>query len=245
MRSTMARRAARRPPERERARAGAVVDRLERSMPEARIALQFHDDVQLLVSVVLSAQSTDARVNLISPALFARFPDATAYARAEPEDLWPFVRSVGLFRAKAKAIVGAMRAIAAEHGGRVPRDRAALEALPGVGRKTAGVVLLHLGADEAFPVDTHVGRVARRLGFTRERDPGKVEDRLMLLLPRERWGRAHQLFVWHGRRTCFARNPACERCVLDDLCPKVGVTTRSRAGKRSGSDRPARRRARP
>jgi endonuclease III len=241
----MARRAARRPPERERARAAEVVDRLERSMPEARIALQFQDEVQLLVSVVLSAQSTDARVNLISPALFARFPDAAAYARAEPEDLWPFIRSVGLFRAKAKAIVGAMRAIAAEHGGRVPRDRAALEALPGVGRKTAGVVLLHLGAGEAFPVDTHVGRVARRLGFTRERDPGKVEDRLMLLLPRERWGRAHQLFVWHGRRTCFARNPACERCVLDDLCPKVGVKARSRGATRSGSRPPVPRRARP
>ena len=245
MRTTMARRAARRPPERERARAGEVVDRLERSMPEARIALEFQDDLQLLVSVILSAQSTDARVNLVSPALFARFRDAAAYARAEPEELWPYIRTLGLFRAKAKAIVGAMRAIAADHGGRVPRDRAALEALPGVGRKTAGVVLLHLGAGEAFPVDTHVGRVARRLGFTREREPGKVEDRLMLLVPRARWGRAHQLFVWHGRRTCTARSPACDRCVLEDLCPKVGVTTRSRAGKPSGSDQPARRRAPP
>jgi len=245
MRTTMARRAARRPPERERARAGEVVDRLERSMPEARIALEFQDDLQLLVSVILSAQSTDARVNLVSPALFACFPDAAAYARAEPEELWPYIRTLGLFRAKAKAIVGAMRAIAADHGGRVPRDRAALEALPGVGRKTAGVVLLHLGAGEAFPVDTHVGRVARRLGFTREHEPGKVEDRLMLLVPRARWGRAHQLFVWHGRRTCTARSPACDRCVLEDLCPKVGVTARSRAGKPSGSDRPARRRAPP
>ncbi len=246
MRPVMARRAARRPPERERARAGEAVDRLERSMPEARIALEFGDDLQLLVSVILSAQSTDARVNLVSPALFARFPDAAAYGRAEPEELWPFIRTLGLFRAKAKAIVGAMRALARDHGGRVPRDRAALEALPGVGRKTAGVVLLHLGAGEAFPVDTHVGRVARRLGFTRERDPGKVEDRLMLLLPRERWGRAHQLFVWHGRRTCTARRPACDRCVLEDLCPKVGVpTTRSRGVRLTGSARPARRRAPP
>jgi len=192
-------------------------------MPEARIALEFKDDLQLLVSVILSAQSTDVRVNLVSPALFARFPDAASYARVEPEVLWPFIQTLGLFRAKAKSVVGAMRAIEALHGGRVPRERAALEALPGVGRKTAGVVLVHLGADQAFPVDTHVGRVARRLGFTRERDPDRVEERLRLLLPRERWGRGHQLFVWHGRRTCTARAPACERCVLEDLCPKVGV----------------------
>lgn len=221
---------ARAPGAAERARAWEIVDRLEREMPEARIALAFQDDVQLLVSVILSAQSTDARVNLVSPALFARFPDAAAYAAARPEDLWPFIRSLGLFRAKAKSIVGAMRAIAAEHGGRVPRERAPLEALPGVGRKTAGVVLVHLGAGEAFPVDTHVGRVARRLRLTRELDPGKVEQRLVQLLPRERWGRAHQLFVWHGRRTCTARKPACARCALEDLCPKVGLKPSRLAG---------------
>ena len=209
-------------------RAREMVDRLEREMPEARIALRFGDDVQLLVSVMLSAQSTDARVNLVTPALFARFRDAAAYARARPEDLWPFIRTVGLFRAKARAIVGAMAVIAAEHGGRVPRTREALEALPGVGRKTAGVVLIHLGADEAFPVDTHVGRVARRLGLTRARDPDQIEDRLRRLLPRERWARGHQLLVWHGRRTCAARAPACERCVLLDLCPRAGVARRAR-----------------
>jgi endonuclease-3 len=207
----------------EQARARGVVERLDREMPEARIALEFQDDVQLLVSVILSAQSTDARVNMVSPALFARFPDAVAYAAAQPEELWTYIRTLGLFRAKAKSIVGAMRAIASEHGGRVPRERAALEALPGVGRKTAGVVLIHLGAGEAFPVDTHVGRVARRLGFTRERDPDRVEERLMRLLPRESWARGHQLLVWHGRRTCTARSPACERCVLAELCPRITV----------------------
>jgi endonuclease III len=200
-----------------------VVDRLEREMPEARIALEFQDDVQLLVSVILSAQSTDARVNKISPALFERFPDAAAYAASEPEELWPYIRTLGLFRAKAKSIVCAMRAIAEVHGGRVPRDRAALEALAGVGRKTAGVVLIHLGAGHAFPVDTHVGRVARRLGFTREIEPDRVEERLMQLLPRDTWARGHQLFVWHGRRKCMARRPACESCALADLCPKIGV----------------------
>jgi endonuclease-3 len=199
------------------------VDRLEGAMPDVKIALEFGDDVQLLVSVILSAQSTDVGVNRVTPALFARFPDAAAYAAATPEALWPFVRSLGLFRNKAKAVVAAMQAIAREHGGRVPRTREALEALPGVGPKTAGVVLVHLGAAHAFPVDTHVGRVSRRLDLSRETDPSKVERDLRALLPEERWGKAHQLFVWHGRRTCLARAPACSRCVLDDLCPKRGV----------------------
>jgi endonuclease-3 len=205
------------------ARAREVIARLEREMPEARIALAFKSDLELLVSVILSAQSTDARVNLVSPPLFARFPDARAYASARPEDLWPFIQTLGLFSAKAKSIVAAMRVIDAEHGGRVPRDRAALEALPGVGKKTAGVVLIHLGADDAFPVDTHVGRVSRRLGFTREQDPDRIEEKLRALVPRPLWARGHQLFVWHGRRTCLARAPACARCVVLDLCPRVGV----------------------
>ncbi|HZY02705.1 MAG TPA: endonuclease III [Anaeromyxobacteraceae bacterium] len=205
------------------ARARAVVARLERAMPGARIALRFGDDLQLLVSVILSAQTTDARVNQVTPALFARFPDAAAYARASPMDLWPFLRTLGLYRTKARALVGAMRLVEREHAGRVPRTREALEALPGVGRKTAGVVLLHLGAEQAFPVDTHVGRVARRLGWTRERNPDRVEEELRRLLPPRRWGEAHQLLVWHGRRTCAARAPACQRCPVEDLCPRRGV----------------------
>ena len=192
-------------------------------MPDVRIALEFGDDLELLVSVILSAQSTDAGVNRATPALFARYRTAEDYARARPEELWPFIRSLGLYRNKAKAIVRAMQAIAAEHGGRVPRTREGLEALPGVGPKTAGVVLVHLGAAHAFPVDTHVGRVSRRLDLTREDDPSKVERDLRALLPEERWAHAHQLFVWHGRRTCFARAPACSRCPVEDLCPKRGV----------------------
>jgi endonuclease-3 len=206
-------------------------------MPEARIALRFDDDLQLLAAVMLSAQTTDARVNLVAPRLFARFPTAAAYAAAEPEELWPYLQTLGLFRAKARSLVGAMRAIATEHGGRVPRTREALEALPGVGRKTAGVVLVHLGAGEAFPVDTHVGRVARRLGFSRERDPSKVEADLCAVFPRERWGRGHQLFVWHGRRTCTARAPACPRCPVEELCPKIGVVRGARRGRARGSAR--------
>ncbi len=211
------------PDEGKRARAREIVDRLERAMPDVRIALEFQDDVQLLVSVILSAQSTDVGVNRATPALFARYPAAAAYASAAPEDLWPFIRSLGLYRNKAKAIVAAMQAIAREHGGRVPRTREALEELPGVGRKTAGVVLVHLGAGHAFPVDTHVGRVSRRLGLSRETDPSKVERDLMRLLPEERWAKGHQLFVWHGRRTCKALAPACSRCAVDPLCPKRGV----------------------
>ncbi|HVI96054.1 MAG TPA: endonuclease III [Anaeromyxobacter sp.] len=214
----------RRPPApRKRARAAEVVDRLARAMPDVRIALEFGDDLELLVSVILSAQSTDAGVNRATPALFARYRTAEDYARARPEELWPFIRSLGLYRNKAKAIVRSMQAIAAEHGGRVPRTREGLEALPGVGPKTAGVVLVHLGAAHAFPVDTHVGRVSRRLDLTREEDPSKVERDLRALLPEERWAHAHQLFVWHGRRTCLARAPACSRCPVEDLCPKRGV----------------------
>jgi endonuclease III len=200
-----------------------IVDRLEVAMPDVKIALEFQDDLQLLVSVILSAQSTDAGVNKATPALFARFPDAATYAAAQPEELWPYIRTLGLFRNKANAIVAAMQAIATEHGGRVPREREALEALPGVGRKTAGVVLVHLGAGHAFPVDTHVGRVSRRLDLTRELDPDKVERDLMALLPEARWAKGHQLFVWHGRRTCIARAPACSRCAVEPLCPKRGV----------------------
>jgi endonuclease-3 len=218
----------RRPTEARRARAREIADRLERAMPDVRIALEFGSDVELLVSVILSAQSTDVGVNRVTPALFVRFPDAAAYAAARPEDLWPFIRTLGLFRNKSKAIVAAMKAIAEEHGGRVPRTRAALEALPGVGRKTAGVVLVHLGAAHAFPVDTHVGRVSRRLDLSRETDPSKVERDLMALLPEERWGEAHQLLVWHGRRTCKALAPACSRCPVADLCPRRGVPSAKR-----------------
>lgn len=197
-------------------------------MPDVRIELDFGTDLELLVSVVLSAQSTDKGVNRATPALFRAYPDAAAYARAEPEALWPFIRTLGLYRNKAKAIVAAARALVAEHGGRVPRTREALEALPGVGRKTAGVVLVHLGAGAAFPVDTHVGRVSRRLGFTREEDPDRVEEDLQALFPEARWAKGHQLLVWHGRRTCDARRPACSRCAAAPLCPKRGTTAASR-----------------
>ncbi|ATB31514.1 endonuclease III [Melittangium boletus DSM 14713] len=201
-------------------------------MPDVRIELDYRTPLELLVAVILSAQCTDKRVNLVTPALFERFPDAAAYARASVEEVEPFIQSCGLYRAKAKNLVAAARALVAEHGGEVPRSRASLETLPGVGHKTAGVVCMHLGGDEAFPVDTHVKRLAFRLGFTRHTDPDKVEEDMQGLLPSPQWMKGHQLLVWHGRRTCFARAPACERCVVAELCPRKGVRLKPSAAPR-------------
>jgi endonuclease-3 len=209
--------------EAKRRRAIEVLDRLGTEMPEVRIQLDYHTPLELLVAVILSAQCTDKRVNLVTPALFQRFPDARAFASVKPELVEPYIQTCGLYRNKAKNIVAAAKALVAEHGGEVPRSRAALEKLPGVGNKTAGVVCIHLGGDAAFPVDTHVKRLAYRLGFTRQQDPDKVEKELQALVPPERWMTGHQLLVWHGRRTCFARSPACERCVVAALCPRRGV----------------------
>jgi endonuclease-3 len=209
--------------EAERARAVEVVRRLDEVMPGARIELDFGSDLQLMVAVILSAQSTDKGVNRVTPGLFAAFPDAAALGRAEPEQLWPHIRTLGLFRNKARAIVAAARRIVEVHGGVVPRTRVELEALPGVGQKSAGVILLQQGVEAAFPVDTHVGRLSRRLGFTRQQAPGKVEAALRVLFPRECWADGHQLLVWHGRRCCTARAPACPRCPVAELCPKRGV----------------------
>jgi endonuclease III len=205
------------------ARATEVLDRLERAMPGAHIELDYRTPFELLVAVILAAQCTDKRVNLTTPALFARFPDAPALAGAPTPELEGLIRSCGFFRSKARSLKGMSGALVDAHGGEVPRARAALAALPGVGNKTAGVVSVHVGGEPAFPVDTHVTRLSRRLGFSRNLDPDKIEADLQKLAPPERWGTGHQLLVWHGRRTCFARKPACERCVVADPCPKIGV----------------------
>ena len=209
--------------EAKRARAKTVVDALARQMPEAKIELDYGDDLQLLVAVMLSAQCTDKLVNTVTPALFARHPTAAHYARSTPEQLGEEIRRVGLWRTKARNLHRSMTLIAAE-GGAIPRTREALEELPGVGWKTAGVVANHAFGTPALPVDTHVGRVSRRLGFTAQQNPRKVEDELSVLWPSERWGLAHQLLIWHGRRTCFARKPRCSSCVVADHCPRKGVT---------------------
>jgi endonuclease-3 len=208
------------------ARFEEIVRRLEAAMPEARIALDYEDELQLLVAVMLSAQCTDAVVNTVTPALFARYPTAAHYARSTPDAIGKLIQRVGLWRGKSRNLHAAMKTIVEKYQGKLPRTREELRELPGVGWKTAGVVVNHAFGTPAFPVDTHVGRVARRLGLTRQEDPDKVEKDLTRLLPEELWGRAHQLVIWHGRRTCEARKPHCSRCVVFDLCPRRGVKER-------------------
>jgi endonuclease III len=205
------------------ARAATVLSRLAAAMPEAKIELDYRTPLELLVAVILSAQCTDRRVNRVTPELFAAFPDPAAYARSTPAKIAKYINSLGLFRNKAKSLVKLGKALVEEHGGQVPIQRAALAELPGVGPKTAGVVSMHLGGDHAFPVDTHVLRLSARLGFSRNRKPDAVERDLQKLWPAADWFMAHQLLIWHGRRVCHARAPECHRCVVFDLCPRIGV----------------------
>ncbi len=171
------------------------------------------------MATILSAQCTDERVNMVTPRLFARFPNAAALAEASPPEVEEIVRSTGFFRAKTKSIVGFARGLLERHGGLVPRDFAAMVKLPGIGRKTANVVLGHAyGMNEGIAVDTHVLRVTNRLGLAKGDDPVEVEAQLMKLVPRERWTRTTDLLIFHGRRVCDARRPACGRCTLFDLC---------------------------
>ncbi|MBI1949168.1 MAG: endonuclease III [Deltaproteobacteria bacterium] len=236
------------PTTQQRARALKILDGLAERFPEAKIELDFraHDPWQLLVAVVLSAQSTDAGVNKVTPALFAALPDVRAFAAATPQQVEGYIKSLGLFRNKAKSLVGAAQAIVAKHGGEVPRARALLEELPGVGAKSAAVIVANAFGEPAIAVDTHVGRVSRRMGLTTNDDPSKVEADLTALLPRERLLEAHHSLIWHGRRICHARKPRCEECPIERWCHKVGVeppATRARPLKRPA--RPARRETAP
>ncbi len=216
-----ARKAPRKPPAAERQRAAAILDGLEREYPQAGIQLDHVDPVQLMVAVILSAQCTDARVNLVTPGLFERYPDLHAFADADPDALEDEIRSCGLGRSKARSIVGSSRALLERFGGELPRERDALMSLPGIGRKSANVILSNAFGVPAFAVDTHVGRLARRLGLSREQDPTRVERDLTARIDRERWSRGHHQLIWHGRRCCYARNPECDRCVVAELCPSA------------------------
>ena len=200
--------------------APATLARLAEQHPTAHCELVHRSPFELLVSVVLSAQTTDAGVNKATPKLFARFPDARALAAAEPKDVEPFVASLGFFRSKSKAIVGLARALAADHDGQVPRSMAELLKLPGVGRKTANVVLGVLwNAPDGVVVDTHVMRVSQRLGWTKNSDAAKIEPDLCKILPRKEWDHAAHVLVFHGRRCCYARKPDCAGCSVNDVCP--------------------------
>jgi endonuclease-3 len=202
----------------------AVIAHLEATYPDARCWLDHSSALELLISTILSAQCTDARVNQVTPGLFRRFPSVRALAEAPPGELEEEIRPTGFFNAKAKSIRGACRRMLEAHGGEVPRSIEELVALPGVGRKTANVVLGNIWNEpDGVVVDTHVGRLARRLGWSRHTDPEKVEAELNALVPRERWVFLGHALIEHGRRICSARKPYCDRCPLEDLCPKVGV----------------------
>lgn len=206
------------------ARTLELLARLRREHPDAACALVAADAYQLLVATILSAQCTDERVNLVTPALFARFPDARALAAAPVDELEELVRTTGFFRNKARNLLGMAQAVVAEHGGAIPSTMEELVALPGVGRKTANVVLGNaFGRNEGIVVDTHVQRLSGRLGLTREDDPVKIERDLMPLVPRADWTLWSHLLILHGRRVCNARKPRCGDCVLADLCPSATV----------------------
>lgn len=201
-----------------------ILGRLEREYPGATCALDYGSPLELLIATILSAQCTDKRVNMVTPDLFRTYPTVAALAAARPEDVEEIIRSAGFFRAKTKSILGMASALVERHGGRVPDTMEELVKLPGVGRKTANVVLGNaFGIDEGIVVDTHVGRLAVRLGFTGETDPVKVEQALMPLFPREKWTLLSHLLIEHGRRICEARKPRCGACILNDVCPSAEV----------------------
>jgi endonuclease-3 len=201
-------------------RAPIIFRRLVRAYPDAHCELDFATPFQLLVATILSAQCTDKRVNLTTPALFARYPDAEGLAMADPREVEELIRPTGFFRNKTKSLLGMAGGVLDRFGGQVPRKMEDLVTLPGVGRKTANVVLgTGLGTPAGVVVDTHVGRVSRRLGLTRLSDPVKVESVLMKLYPRKNWTLLSHLLIFHGRRVCVARRPRCAECVLNDLCP--------------------------
>jgi len=196
-----------------------LIERLTVEHPDAKIALRFSNDVELLVAVMLSAQTTDVNVNRVTERLFRKYRRPEDYLAAPAEELEQDVFASGFYRQKTRSIRGAMRVLVEEHEGRVPRGVAELVRLPGVGRKTANAVAAELGEAQGIVVDTHVRRLAQRLALTREQDPVKIERDLIRLVPREHWRLFPHLLIWHGRRVCNARRPVCERCVVADLCP--------------------------
>ncbi len=210
----------------ERVQARQVVRGLKRLYPEATCALVHKDPFQLLVATILSAQCTDARVNLVTPALFRRFPDPSSMATASQEEIEELIRSTGFFRAKARNLKTMAERLAANHDGEIPRDVEALTALAGVGRKTANVVLgTAFGIATGVVVDTHVKRLAFRLGLTSHKQPAQIERDLMAIVPRKEWVDLSHRLIHHGRRICLARNPKCSTCGLAQICPRMGVSS--------------------
>jgi endonuclease-3 len=207
-----------------RARGRKILQALARAYPDAKIALDFETPFQLLVATILSAQCTDERVNKVTPALFRKYPTARQLARAEPARLEAEIRSTGFYRAKTRSLLGMAQALVERHGGEVPREREALTELPGVGLKTANVVIGNAFGGDALAVDTHVSRVSQRLGLARSDDPDEIHDQLVEVLAKGRLTEATHLLIIHGRRTCLARTPACPVCPVRSLCLWPGKT---------------------
>jgi len=208
-------------PKRERIR--PIIERLAAAHPDAVIALRFRDDVELLVSVMLSAQTTDVTVNRVTERLFEKYRRPEDYLAVPEAELKADLRPTGTFRQKARNLRGAMRVLVEEFDGQVPTRLEDLVRLPGVGRKTANVVAVELGMTQGIVVDTHVRRLSQRLGLTRHHDPVKIERDLQRLVPREDWARFPHLLIWHGRRVCIAQRPRCQDCVVNDLCPSSRI----------------------
>ena len=230
---------------RRRERIGSIVERLAAEHADATIALRFRSDLELLVSVMLSAQTTDVNVNRVTPALFEKYRSPEDYLAVPQEELEQDIYATGFFRQKAKAIRGTMSMLLEEFDGRVPRRLDELVRLPGVARKTANVVAAELGHAQGIVVDTHVRRLAQRLGLTRQEDPVKIERDLQRVVPRADWARFPHLFIWHGRRVCDARRPRCEDCVLEGLCPSSRLAAISPTARRATDGRGGRVPARP
>jgi len=233
--------------------AARILDTLEQAHPEARCALHYRNAFELSVATILSAQCTDERVNMVTPRLFERYPDAPSLAQAASAELEEIIRSTGFFRAKSRSLIGFAKGLVETHGGEVPRTMAELVPLPGIGRKTANVVLGHAyDVNEGVAVDTHVRRVANRLGLVKVDEPEKIEKELMALVPRERWTRTTDLLIFHGRKICDARRPACGVCPLFPVCRwesrqawasgRPPVTRRPARQTARAKDRPATRR---
>jgi endonuclease III len=205
-------------------RVAAITAGLTEKWPDAVVELDHRNAYQLLVATILSAQSTDKVINTITPAVFARYPDPAALATADPAELEPMIFSSGFYRNKAKHLIAMARGVVERHGGTVPDTMEGLVDLPGVARKTANVVLGSVfGKNEGVVVDTHVARLAPRLGLTAETDPVKIEQDLMRLLPRDQWSMFGHRLIWHGRRVCHAKKPDCEHCILAPHCPSAGL----------------------
>jgi endonuclease III len=206
-----------------RARIRPIIERLAAAHPDAKIALRFRNDLELLVAVMLSAQTTDVNVNRVSEKLFEKYRRPEDYLAVPEEELERDIYATGFYRQKAKALRGTMKMLVEEFDGKVPERMEDLLRLPGVARKTANVVMAERGAAAGIVVDTHVRRLSQRLGLTRQEDPVKIERDLQRIVPREDWARLPHLLIWHGRRVCHARRPLCEECVLNDLCPSSRV----------------------